>query len=216
MLEKAHRTILNAALKIVKDKEMEEYKEYLIKGVLSPDKHFKAVHHFYNPEANHGLRPFGNACARGIKSFKKALEIYNKDKRKSYALIGNSLHYLADLAVPAHSKLIVHMFNTDDVEIYLERAIRKIKIENGIIKIRRIEDYFLEIARQSSKLTTEKNGIIISLKFKMTKQKKILPETELKRQSAKATNMAVAYSAGLIKSFIESRNKLIASQCRKH
>ncbi|MFH0797983.1 MAG: zinc dependent phospholipase C family protein [Candidatus Woesearchaeota archaeon] len=216
MLEKAHIIVLNAALNIVKDKEMEEYKECLIKGVLSPDKHFKAVHHFYNPDAKRGLRPFGNAKERGVKSFKKALETYNKEKNKSYTLLGNSLHYLADLAVPSHSKLIVHLFNTDDLEIYLEKVIGKIKIGKRIIKRKRIEDYFVEVARLSSKLNTEKNSTIISLKFKMTKQKKVLPEKELKKQSAKITNVAVAYSAGLMKSFIESKNKSVASKGAKN
>ncbi len=202
MFEETHAFVLKKAIKLAKPKKMKGNKIFAERGVVSTDKHLNAVHHFYHPEKERGLAFFGNAKKRGIDCYNEAVGLYAKGKKKqAFILLGSSLHYLMDIAVPVHTKLIVHAFSTDDLEIYLQKNINKIKINAKIVNKKNASDYFIELARLSSKLETKNNNILISAKFKLFGKKERLNEKILKQQSEKVLSYAVSYSAGLIRRF---------------
>lgn len=204
MFEEDHAYILKKAIKLAKPLNMKGYERFAEKGVVSTDKYFGVVHHFYNPKKNRGAAFLGNAKKRGVANYNQAVRLYGKGKKKqAFNLLGSALHYLMDLAIPAHTKLIMHPFSTDDLELYIQKNIKKIKIKAKPIRKNKIEDYFIELAKLSSRFKTEKNNVLISIKFKILGGKKRLNPKILKKQAAKVVSYAISYSAGLIKRFEE-------------
>ncbi|MFH1456481.1 MAG: zinc dependent phospholipase C family protein [archaeon] len=209
MFSKDHIAILKKALRIIRKKEFNQYENYLRRGIIQPDKYGKTFNHFYDPTSNKGHWYFSNAKIQGTKHFKDAVKLYKKGKkRKAYFNLGKSLHYLTDLAIPAHSLPLIHLFCTDDLENYLKENLNeKIKIKNiSPIRKKNVEDYFISIAKKSRKLKTKSNNFWISLKFRILGKKEKLSKEELKSQSKKVVKLAVSYSTGLLEKFYQEIN----------
>lgn len=204
MFEETHEFVLKKALGLFSTKELKEYKKEIMKGIINPDKYGRVVHHFYNPKTDKGIFPFSNAKKRGIRSFKKAVELYKKGKiKKAYFQLGSSLHYLTDLAILAHTIPVIHPLSTDDLEIFLKENTQKISKDIKITNKIKLDDYFIELAKKSRQLEAKKNSILISIKYKITKKKDKLSERKLKEQSKEVISLAISYTAGLLKFFTE-------------
>jgi len=209
MFRKDHKIILKKALRIIRKKEFNRYEDYLRRGIIRPDKYGVTFNHFYDPIGNKGHWYFGNAKIQGTKHFKKAVKLYKKGKKgEAYFNLGQSLHYLTDLSIPAHSLPLVHMFCTDDLENYLNKNFdEKTRIKNiSPIRKKDVEDYFITIAKKSRKLKTKSNSFWISMKFRIIGKKEILSDKELKKQSEKVLKLAISYSAGLLEKFYQEIN----------
>ena len=130
MLAKTHSFILREALKFTK-KKFKGYEKYIEKGCIKEDHpnltfdfhYFQIIgtDHFYNPEKNTGYsRFFGNAKQRGMYFFDKSIKLYKKGElEEAYLFLGKSLHMLADIASPSHTKLEFHII--DIFEHHIEK-----------------------------------------------------------------------------------------------
>lgn len=165
---------------------------YLLKGVIEADKRRRLLHHFSN-----------KAKVKGIKLYKDAIKLYKSgDRDKAYFNLGYSLHLLQDLAIPAHSKGILHLWNTDDLEIYMRNNFDNLEYEiirplKGI----NVEDFFRNMSGISCLFPCKKNGFYVSIIFKLFGSKPKLPQFELKTQAEGLLPLAISHTAGLLNLF---------------
>lgn len=84
---------------------LNNYLEFINRGVIWADKGWKNFSHYYNPEADNGLGPWPDARFECRFLFEKALLHWRKgNKRKSFFYIGAASHLVQDLCVPHHAK----------------------------------------------------------------------------------------------------------------
>lgn len=194
--------------KLVLEKALEDmniiYKKYIMKGMVTADyKIYKLLSHFYSP---HKKKLFGNAKTLGLKHYNKAINHFkNGEFKKAYLNLGYACHLLTDLAMPSHSKLSYHYFDSDDLELFIPKNninIKKIKIEQK----ENLGDYYEDLAMISSRFPCAKNGLFISLKFKLFNKKNKLPEKELRKQAEYLLPLAVGYCNSFIKKFEDEKN----------
>ncbi len=205
MFPETHAFILNKSLELFSRPEFQEYKNCLIRGCKKPDAyHYDTINHFYNPISNKGLWFLSNAKKKGINEFNKAVKLFKKGKKnKAYYKLGRSLHFLMDLAIPAHTIPVIHLLSCNDLEIYLNKNFDSIrpntpKIANYI----KLESYFDKLALKSRKHKCERKSLKII--FSKNKSDYILSERELRKQSRIILKLAISYSSGLLKKFIEN------------
>ncbi|MDI6738210.1 MAG: zinc dependent phospholipase C family protein [Nanoarchaeota archaeon] len=203
MFEITHAYLMEEAIKLLEFEELKSYKKQLIGGVVSPDAYYRAAGHFFNPETGKGIKFFGNAKDKGIKAYRKAVKCYkNGNKKKACFQLGRAAHFLMDMTVPAHTIFTIHLFSTDDLEIYMLN--NPIMPKNAKPISKELESYFTDAANESRKMKTMPNGLFISLKFRYFGKKQKLPEEELEKQARIVASRAVSYSAGLIRGFFNS------------
>lgn len=205
MDEETHIFILNKAWKNLDDTGF-LVKEEIIQGMIDADNpHYKLLSHWYNPETKKGLHFFSNAKKKGIKAFNSALKEYKLGNfKKSSSLLGLAVHLLSDLAVPAHSKLMVHIFDCNDLENYLKQKVGRIKFKTpNLIRKKKIDDYFEDLAKFSNKMECEPHSWLIGIRYKLfgTKRKNLKPEI-LRKQAPLVLYMSISYVMGMIDLFI--------------
>lgn len=205
MDEETHIFILNEVWKKL-DGTGSLVKEEVIKGMIDADNpHYKLLSHWYNPKTKKGLHFFSNAKNKGIKAFNSALKEYNLGHfRKASSLLGLAIHLLSDLAIPAHSKLMVHIFDCNDLENYLKQNIGRIKFKNPhLIRKKKIDDYFEDLAKFSNKMECEPHSWLIGIRYKLfgTKRKKLKQEI-LRKQAPPVLYMSISYVVGMVDLFV--------------
>lgn len=107
-----HTFCNHQALKILKKdgyntclKHLNNYFEFVNRGVLWADRGLKYFSHYFNPATNSGLGPWPDARLEFNNYFKKALVLWNRgNKKKAFFFLGASVHLVQDLCVPHHSK----------------------------------------------------------------------------------------------------------------
>lgn len=197
------KVIMKEAIRGCSSAEAKEFHSVIEKGSVSADfPWYKVLTHFYNPYTHKGLYFFPSAKTVGVRHFNKALGCYKKgQKKRAYYHLGVCMHLLAGLIAPAHSRVIPHMFNINDLENYLEDNVPKRFPKCKGVKINSIGKAFNNIAKISYKYPCEKTTVAISFKFLATGKKPHLSLKELKRQTKELFPVGIKYSAGLIDYF---------------
>lgn len=200
MKKRSQLYLLDCVLAKLSDAEFDKYRNSFSKGSLEadwPNYHignmqtgFTAFTHFYHPDRK---TLFPHAKQIGIWKFDKALRLYPKAKRNAFFCLGKAFHLLTGLAVPAHSKFIYHLFDTDDLEVYLDSYVK----DSPKVRIRRVAgslpELFDSIARKSSRLECLPNNMWRSIWYVLSGRKRKLSEPVLKRQARIVLDLAASY-----------------------
>lgn len=207
MMDKTHCMVVEEAINRINYKELNKHKKIIIKACMKTDwpKIFKininGKNHFYNPYTKKGFFIFKNAKDKAIESYYKAISSYNINKKESFVFLGKSLHYLADLATPAHTKIASHFFNTDNFENFVEENLGKLNFRKFKVNFAdKIENYFEKLAKISCKFNVVEKGFFKGLKECLFGIKN-MNYKELEEQAKVLVPMAVSYSIVLLKKF---------------
>lgn len=109
-----HLFCINQALLILKNdgagqyaRNINNYIDFLNKGVLWADKGWKNCSHYFDPVVSQGLGPWPDARLELDNFFNKSLKHYKKgDKGKFFFYLGAALHLIQDLCVPHHANSV--------------------------------------------------------------------------------------------------------------
>jgi len=199
-----HQFVIEQALDFLGNEELKSYTKVIRRGVKRPDQvRILASPHFYHPFKKRN-RVFSNAKDKGIKYFNKAVKYHQKNKnKKCFFALGKSLHYLADLAVPAHTHLINHFWNTDGLENYLGKNFNRVKFSVKLEE-KNLAAYFEELAKISFSLECFPNSSF--RKLNIFRKEKKLSLQELEKQAGITLSSAINYSVGLLNLFVKEKN----------
>ncbi len=158
MHEDVHARIVDEAIRLLGNSELEQGKERIVYGCRHEDyftvfgrKFYTRVRtHFYSHKHGRGLFFFRDAMSKGQLYFRKAIKLYAKGrKHKSFEYLGRCAHLLEDMAVPAHSNLIPHLRIRDALEVHSQKNSLPACLHSIIVK-ENVRDYFYELASLSS------------------------------------------------------------------
>jgi len=95
---------------------------WIMQGAREEDTPIRWMNHFYNPITGYGLAGFSSAknwtgqnikqslYPKGNQTWQKAIDSYAKGNRKdAFIALGHSLHLIEDMAVPAHTRIDIHL-----------------------------------------------------------------------------------------------------------
>ncbi len=210
MLAKTHSFILREALKLTSNK-FKGYEDDIENGCIKEDNpsitfnydYFQLFggDHFYHPIKKQGYFSFsGDAKQKGLFYFNKAIKLYKEDRKKAFNFLGKSLHMLADIAVPSHTKLEFHL--VDIFEHYVNNNIPhfKFKFKSKIIPKISASHCFERLAKKSFRVKYRKRfffDFLHLLGMKMDKHR----HRHLHKISNKLLSSTILYSAVLLSIF---------------
>lgn len=227
MLGKTHDFVVKEALKLVNSRLFKKHRKKIREYTVSADwpgyklwnmeVSLSSLYHFYNPKTGRGFLWFKNAKEYGTERFKLAVELYKKKQvDKSLRVLGQALHALADMSVPAHTKNSIHYFDTDCLENYTFKNLKKFRFTNLRAKTKRQLTHFYEdLARISSRFRVIERNFFTSLLQVLGFGKKLHRHT-LKKQSRILTREAIMYTAGLLKEFEKRIKKKVLRPRKVH
>ena len=165
------------------------------------------ITHFYDPLKEKGYFLFKSAKTKGIQFFKKAVKAYKKGKiKRSMIFLGVAVHLLADTAIPAHTKAVMHIPSLfqDNLEIYMNKNLQLVKMYINHVKVAIKEDldeYFDDLAHVSKDFKNGRVGLFpfLSRVFGVKK----LSKEELENQTKELGPLAISYTMGLLTKFNE-------------
>jgi len=218
MKSSSHRKVTEIAIDLINNEELKKYKKQIIAGSYKEDFprgkilgfkiNISSINHFYHPE-KHKATWFStkNAKQLGIEKFNKALKLYKEGKlKKAYKKLGASLHYVHDLACPSHTNFAKHYLGEDDFEDGIDRFLAKMDF-NKIKPVRkRMDFYFEDIAKESSKFHSGKKDLTEFFRWLLRKSKP-LSESELEEQRKVLIPISISYTLGMLKNFIQKTQK---------
>ncbi len=220
MISSSHRKITELAIKILKNKELIQYKKQIINGNYKQDYpriklfgiklNISSINHYYHPKKHRATwLSSKNAKQLGIQKFNKALKLYKKNKlKKAYYALGASLHYIQDITCPSHTNFTKHYLGEDQFEKGINNFVDTIDL-NKIIPIKkRLDFYFEDLAKISSQFHSGKKDITEFIKWIIRKSKP-LTQKEIETQHKILIPLALSYSTGLLKKFVEKTQKAL-------
>jgi hypothetical protein len=215
VLAKTHLFIVREALKLTR-KKFKKYKKFIEKGSVEEDNisfnydffQIYGTDHFYHPIKKRGYFYFsGDAKQKGLSYFNKAVNLYKKNNlEKAFISLGKSLHMLADIASPSHTKLEFHL--VDIFEHHINNIIPHFKftLKSKILPKINPSYCFEKLARLSFKVKYKKKIILDALHllgFKINKQR----HQQLHKISNKLLSDTILYSAILLSLFYSKTRK---------
>lgn len=141
---------------------------YLKQGAVEEDTPTRWLNHFYDPVHNKGLffikeqlsaknwaqNPFAQTnFSLGDQSWQRALSDFNNnDKERAFKELGHVLHTIADMAVPAHTRLDIHVLPPDSYEQFVKNNWSAIapKINSQFISSNSLNGVFDNLANYSN------------------------------------------------------------------
>jgi hypothetical protein len=205
MHPKTHRIIAEKAIELADNAFLDSYRKKIIQGAVRADHYGITVYnHFYNPFTEKGLWLFESALDKGQKKFKRAIKLYKKRKVKAAMRnLGVALHLLSDIAVPSHVIPFIHIYGTDDIEIYLLRKIKDVKISAGLAPAMKddFRDLFDSLAKATIRMEYTghmKTSRLRTLFFKFTGIHKAENLKELNWHARLVMKNSIEHSAGLL------------------
>lgn len=81
------------------------YIDSINKGAVWADQDFKSSNHFYNPYKKRGLFGRRSAMDLGIDYYRKAINLWPKNRRRSMFYLGAAAHIIQDMTVPQHANI---------------------------------------------------------------------------------------------------------------
>ncbi len=141
---------------------MKKHINFLNDGVVWADADCKSSNHFYNVETLKGLYGFSNLLNEFKKYYGTAMFYLEKGEiNKCMFYVGVCLHLIQDSTVPQHGS--VDLFNEHrKFELWIISKIYdedKFKVETGIKRFNKIEDYIIKNIIFSQKVSNESKNI---------------------------------------------------------
>lgn len=142
---------------------MKNYIGYINEGAVWADTDYKSSNHFYNIDTLKGLYGFSNL----LKEFKKYYDtvLYYIEKRsieKTMFYVGVCMHLIQDSTVPQHGS--VDLFNEHrKFEMWIKSKVQRdeeFKVEKGIQRFERLDDYIVENIRYSQAVNRENINVL--------------------------------------------------------
>ncbi len=230
LLMKRKRGVLKLDKNMVK--ETWKYRKYILKGVRGADwpsiRIFgldigvSAARHYFNPFSKKGYSVFRSARDNAKVKFEEAISLYRKGKKEAaFYRIGEVLHHIADMAVPAHTHVSSHPLDSDDLEQYLEKNIDAVKKEIKLEDIRpaikkKLDVFFHKLARKSYHQGIYGNSFWKAFKYKFFDKKKTLSPEELKSQAKRMVPEAIKHSMGIMVLFYKKLGMAVHEQGKKY
>ncbi|KKQ27910.1 MAG: Mucin-2 [Candidatus Magasanikbacteria bacterium GW2011_GWC2_37_14] len=162
----AHPGIVDAAVKLYNEKNPDkkitvQQTIWLREGAMDEDTPTRWLNHFYDPVYNRGIwftdqqlsakawydSSFTQKMfALGDFSWSRALNDYvNNDQKMAFIGLGHTLHLLADMTVPAHTRDDIHVIPGDSYEQYLKSNWKNIP-KGEYVEITDLDSAFDELA----------------------------------------------------------------------
>ena len=164
-----HKFINENCLKILNNESyydislfMKKYIKDINDGAVWADVDYKSSNHFYNVDTLKGLYGFSNLLNEFKKYYKTAMFYLEKECiEKCMFYIGVCLHLIQDSTVPQHGS--VELFNEHRTfELWIRSKIKEedeFKVEKGIIRFDKIEDYIVNNIIYSQKVNKDNKDI---------------------------------------------------------
>jgi len=213
MMSSSHKKVTEIAIDLTRSEELKKHKKQIIIGSYKEDFprgkifgfkiNISSINHFYHPE-KHRATWFStkNAKQLGLEKFNKAVILYQKGKlKKAYRKLGASLHYVQDLACPSHTNFTKHYLGEDDFEKGINKFLEHLDTQKIKSVRKRLEFYFEDLARESSKFHSGKKDITEFIRW-LTKKSNPLSEEELEEQRKVLIPLSISYTTGVLKNFI--------------
>jgi len=205
MLQKTHRFIakqvVDAAIISIG-----KFGRDLVLGCEYEDYSFRILgyHHFYNPENHEGFsKSVESAKQKGIALFEEAIQLYKRGRTKqAYYTLGRSFHYLADVASPAHTKMIYHL-GEDDFEVYTDSYLARFKLN---IKLKLVPPMtpnhcFDALAKRSFNLDYRKTTPMIGFITNLFLRPKVKQTIGMDKNSQAMLESSMVYTMSMFRYF---------------
>ena len=154
---------------------------WIMQGAREEDTPIRWMNHFYNPATGYGLAGFSSAknwteqsirqsfYPKGDQTWQKAIDSYVKgDRQEAFIALGHNLHLIEDMAVPAHTRIDIHL--GDPFENWAKNNSDWKLAKTPITKFSNLEEYFNSLANYSNKYflseDTINENLLKSLKVK--------------------------------------------------
>ncbi|BAK80808.1 zinc dependent phospholipase C family protein [Candidatus Arthromitus sp. SFB-rat-Yit] len=157
-----HKFINNNSIQILNNESLynisifiKKYIDFINDGVVWADQDYKSSNHFYNIDTLKGLYGFSDLLNEFKKYYRTAMYYLDKNQiEKCMFYVGVCLHLIQDSTVPQHGS--GDLFNEHrNFELWIVSKIydeNKFKIETGIQRFNRVEDYIIKNIAFSQKI----------------------------------------------------------------
>ena len=135
---------------------------WIMQGAQEEDTPLRWMNHFYNPETGAGLFLYSSAkdwagqnvrqslYFKGDQTWQKAINSYTKgNEEEAFIALGHSLHLLEDMAVPAHTRIDIHL--SDPLENWAKYNADGKFAKISATKFDSLEGYFNSLASYSNR-----------------------------------------------------------------
>lgn len=165
-----HKFINNNAIKILNNESlydvsifMKKYIHFINDGVVWADQDYKSSNHFYNVDTLKGLYGFSNLLNEFKKYYRTAMFYLEKaDIEKCMFYVGVCLHLIQDSTVPQHGSGDLFRGHRN-FELWIISKLDeedKFKVQTGIKRFNKIEDYIIRNIVFSQKINCRFKGIV--------------------------------------------------------
>ncbi len=165
-----HKFINVNAIKILNNESlydisifMKKYIDSINEGVVWADQDYKSTNHFYSIDTLKGLYGFSNLLNEFKKYYRTALYYLEKGNiEKCMFYVGVCLHLIQDSTVPQHGS--VDLFKQHrSFELWIISKLdseESFKVETGIKRFDRVEDYIVRNIAFSQKVSKENKNVL--------------------------------------------------------
>ncbi|MDD5294628.1 MAG: hypothetical protein PHP21_01760, partial [Patescibacteria group bacterium] len=135
---------------------------WIMQGAREEDTPIRWMNHFYNPITGYGLPAFSSAkdwtgqnikqslYPKGNQTWQRAIDSYVKgDRQEAFMALGHNLHLIEDMAVPAHTRIDIHL--ADPFENWAKNNSDWKLVKTSMTKFNNLEEYFNSLANYSNK-----------------------------------------------------------------
>lgn len=142
---------------------MKKYIDLINEGVVWADQDYKSTNHFYSVDTLKGLYGFSNLLNEFKKYYRTAMYYLEKGNiEKCMFYVGVCLHLIQDSTVPQHGS--VDLFKEHRTfELWIISRLydeENFKVETGIKRFDRIEDYIIRNIVFSQKVSKENKNVL--------------------------------------------------------
>ncbi|MDD5071739.1 MAG: lamin tail domain-containing protein [Patescibacteria group bacterium] len=151
---------------------------WIMQGAREEDTPPRWMNHFYNPQTGYGLSFHSSAknwtgqnikqsfYPKGNQTWQRAIDSYIKgDRKEAFIALGHNLHLIEDMAVPAHTRLDIHL-SGDPFESWAENNSDWKLAKTSITKFNSLGEYFDSLANYSNRYFFSQDTIEVNSFYK--------------------------------------------------